>query len=172
MAKAKKTARAVKGKKSPAKKAPVKKKSLNKISAKKVVAKKVTAKKANQKKTNAKSQATIIKPKASQKPKKASIDWANFLVPLDDRLIVEVQEGERVTAGGIIIPDTSKVEGNCKATVLIVGRGHRDDKGRVRPMDVRAGDEVVFSEFAGNKVDIQDRQVLILRESDVLGIFE
>jgi chaperonin GroES len=106
-------------------------------------------------------------------PKKANVSWENFLTPLDDRLLVEIASGERMTAGGLYIPDTAAdLSGNFKGKVVVAGRGHRDDKGRVRPMDVRTGDTVLFSEDAGTRLNLMGQEILLLRESDVLGIVD
>ena len=75
-----------------------------------------------------------------------------------------------MTPGGLYIPDTADASGNYKGLVLAVGRGHLDAKGKVRLMDVKAGDTVVFADFAGSKMTIMGKEVLILRESEVLGI--
>jgi chaperonin GroES len=165
------------------------KKVISKPASKKVPAKKAQAKKSQPKKSVPQSKAT---PKASAKKLmksstvgsfKASaktpavamkkIDLKNFVTPLDDRLIVQTAEKERKTAGGLYIPDTAAdVSGNFEGQVIAAGRGHRDPKGRVRPMDVGVGDRVIFSQYAGAKLEIQGQEVLILRESDVMGILD
>lgn len=98
--------------------------------------------------------------------------WAGFVTPLDDRLIVEVRAGEKVTAGGLIIPDTAITEGNTEGVVLVVGRGHRGTKGKIKSMDVKAGDHILFAAMSGAKAIILDKSVRIIRESEVLGIIE
>ena len=98
--------------------------------------------------------------------------WAGFVTPLDDRLIVEVRAGEKVTAGGLIIPDTAITEGNTEGVVLVVGRGHRGTKGKIKTMDVKAGDHILFAAMSGAKAIILDKSVRIIRESEVLGIIE
>ncbi|KYG67456.1 hypothetical protein AZI86_03635 [Bdellovibrio bacteriovorus] len=76
-----------------------------------------------------------------------------------------------MTAGGLYIPDTvADVSGNLQGHVVAVGRGHLGKKGHVRPMDVKVGDKIVFSEFAGTKITIQNQNLIILREGDVLGV--
>ncbi len=101
------------------------------------------------------------------------VDVSDFVTPLDDRMIIQATEEEKVTASGLIIPDTvTSVSGNRKGVVLSVGRGHRDPKGRVRPMDVRAGDKIVFSTYAGSKLDYQGNELIILRETDVMGVLD
>ncbi len=106
-------------------------------------------------------------------PKAALVDVSDFVTPLDDRIIVQASEGEKITAGGLIIPDTvSTVSGNRKGVVLAVGRGHIDKKGRVRPMDVKTGDKIVFPDFTGSKIVYQGQDLIILRETDVMGVLD
>lgn len=145
--------------------------------AKKPAAKKAVAKKATVKKTAAKSapvKATAMKAtpaKAFSAPTTKKVDLSNFVTPLDDRLMVQLTGAEKMTAGGLYIPDTvADVSGNLQGFVVSVGRGHRNRKGQVRPMDLKVGDKVLFSEYAGTKLKIQNQDVLILRESDVLGV--
>jgi chaperonin GroES len=167
------------------------KKPVSKTAAKKPAAKKASAQKMSSK-TAAKKSAAQPAPKAAAKkvaPKKAApaksaakpatksspkaenIKWDQFLTPLDDRLIIEISAGEKITAGGLIIPDTvTDTSGNYKGTVLIAGRGHRDEKGKLRPMDVKAGDTVLFSEFTGAKMNLMGKEVRILRETEIMGI--
>ncbi len=96
---------------------------------------------------------------------------AKFVTPLDDRLIVQVVQGEKRTAGGLYIPDSVETStGNNTGTVLAVGRGHRDNKGRVRPMDVKVGDQVLFSSYAGSKLNLSGVELTILRESELMGV--
>lgn len=96
----------------------------------------------------------------------------SLLTPLDDRLIVKVAQTEKTTASGLlVIPDTvTDVSGNLKAQVLAAGRGHQEKNGKIRPMDVQAGDHVVFSAYAGTKIQIEGEEFLILRESDIMGV--
>ncbi|MGZ3743039.1 MAG: co-chaperone GroES [Pseudobdellovibrionaceae bacterium] len=94
-----------------------------------------------------------------------------MLTPLDDRVMVQILSKEKVTAGGLYIPDTvSNVSGNLEGFVVSVGRGHRNKKGQVRPMDLKVGDKVLFSEYSGSKIKIQDQDLLIIREADILGV--
>lgn len=92
------------------------------------------------------------------------------IVPLDDRVLIKPTLTERVTPGGLILPETSTLEGNLRGAVLAVGRGHQDKKGRVRPLDLRVGDEVLFSEYAGSPVEVSGEKLVILRETDILGV--
>ena len=129
--------------------------------------------KANSKTAATKKSAPNMSTTGGSKSKSGSANWENFLTPLDDRLIVELASGETMTAGGLYIPATvSDVSGNNKGKVLVAGRGHRDDKGRVRPMDVRSGDTVVFAQYSGSKMNLLGQDVLILRESEILGIVD
>ncbi len=154
-------------KKAAAKKSPVKKAAAKK----KTVAKKVVAKKAAVKKPAAK-KAAPARPMKPMAPAK-KIDFNNFLTPLDDRLIVQLAERERKTAGGLFIPDTvADVSGNLEGVVVAAGRGHLDKKGRIQPMDVKVGDRVIFPQYSGSKIDLPGTDVVILRESDVMGLFQ
>jgi chaperonin GroES len=97
---------------------------------------------------------------------------SSVLTPIEDRIIVMVSSAEKVTAGGIIIPETAQVSGNLRGVVVAVGKGKRNKKGAVRPLDVKKGDEVLFSEFVGTKTDLDGQEVCILRESEILGCVE
>ncbi len=93
------------------------------------------------------------------------------LKPLGNRVVVEPLEQEEVTAGGIVLPETAK-EKPQKGTVLSVGPGERDDKGKYIPMDVKDGDTVLFAKYAGTEIKLDGKKLLILRESDLLAIVE
>jgi len=88
--------------------------------------------------------------------------------PLGDRLIVEVLDEEETTVGGIVLPDTAK-EKPQRGRVLAAGPGSRDDNGKLVPMDLAEGDEIVFSKYGGTEIRLGTDDVLILRESDVLA---
>jgi chaperonin GroES len=91
--------------------------------------------------------------------------------PLHDRVVVRrVDEDER-TAGGIIIPDTAK-EKPQQGEVVATGPGIADDKGQIQPLDVQAGDRVLFGKWSGTEVTINGEDVLIMKESDILGVLE
>lgn len=154
-------------KKTAVKKSATPKKSMIKT-AKKSAFKKPTAKKMLTKKTD---KAQSIKTPVVPSPIK-KIDWDQFISPLDDRLIVALQSSERVTAGGLIIPDTAEISGNKQGIVLAAGPGHRDKKGHFLPMDVTVGDKVLFPDYSGAKLELQGQSVVIIRETDVLGIAE
>lgn len=113
-----------------------------------------------------------VKKSATSENAKKTSNWASIVTPLDDRVILEMTGHERRTAGGLIIPDTVSLSGNFQGKVVVVGRGHRDNKGRLRPMDVKAGDTVVFSEFSGSKIEVMGTELKILRESEILGILD
>jgi len=90
------------------------------------------------------------------------------LQPLGDRLIVEVLEEEETTVSGIVLPDTAR-EKPQRGKVLAVGPGSRSDSGELIPLDVAAGDEIIFSKYGGTEVKVGLDDLLILRESDVLA---
>ncbi len=91
--------------------------------------------------------------------------------PLQDRLIVKRVAEENKTKGGIIIPDSAK-EKPLEGQVIAVGNGKVSEDGKVRPLDIKAGDRVLFSKYAGTEVKIEGEDHLILREEDVLGVIE
>jgi chaperonin GroES len=92
------------------------------------------------------------------------------LKPLGDRLIVKPVEEEETTASGIVLPDTAK-EKPQKGKVVAVGDGPIED-GKRRPLDVSAGDEVLYSKYGGTEITVEDDELLVLRESDVLAKVE
>jgi len=91
--------------------------------------------------------------------------------PLHDRILVKRLEEEEKTKGGIIIPDTAK-EKPQEGKVVAVGAGKIGDDGKVTPLDVKKGDKILFSKYAGTEVNIEGDEHLIIREDDVLGIIE
>ncbi len=91
--------------------------------------------------------------------------------PLHDRVLVRRVEEEETSTGGIIIPDTAK-EKPMQGEVIAVGSGSRDDKGKVHPLDVKAGDSILFGKWSGTEVKIDDEELLIMKESDIMGIIE
>ena len=93
---------------------------------------------------------------------------ANFR-PLHDRVGVRRVESEEKTAGGIIIPDTAK-EKPSEGEVVSVGPGARDENGKVQPLDVKAGDRVLFGKWSGTEVKLNGQDLLIMKESDIMGI--
>ena len=91
--------------------------------------------------------------------------------PLHDRVLVRRVEAEEKTAGGIIIPDTAK-EKPQEGEVISVGAGTRDDSGKLTPLDVKAGDRILFGKWSGTEVRLDGEDLLIMKESDILGIVE
>ena len=91
--------------------------------------------------------------------------------PLGDRVLVRRVEEEEKTKGGIIIPDTAK-EKPQEGEVLAAGPGTRDDSGKVHPLDVRVGDRILFGKWSGTEVKLDGEDLLIMKESDILGVLE
>ena len=91
--------------------------------------------------------------------------------PLQDRLIVKRVEEEEKTKGGIIIPDSAK-EKPIEGKVIAAGNGKVLEDGKVRPLDVKAGDRILFSKYAGTEIKIDGEEHLIMREDDILGVIE
>ncbi len=91
--------------------------------------------------------------------------------PLHDRVVLRRIEGEAKTKGGIIIPDTAK-EKPQEGEVIAVGPGARDENGKVNPLDVKAGDRVLFGKWSGTEVKLDGQDLLIMKESDIMGIVE
>ncbi|MDI6755277.1 MAG: co-chaperone GroES [Thermodesulfobacteriota bacterium] len=91
--------------------------------------------------------------------------------PLQDRVIVRRIEEAEKTKGGIIIPDTAK-EKPMEGKVIAVGKGKVLEDGKIRPLDVKAGDRVLFGKYAGTEVKIDEEEHLIMREDDILGVIE
>ena len=89
--------------------------------------------------------------------------------PLHDRVVVERLEGEEKTKGGIIIPDTVK-EKPQEGKIIAVGPGGRDETGKLIPLDVKAGDRILFGKWSGTEVKIDGDDLLIMKESDILGV--
>ena len=91
--------------------------------------------------------------------------------PLHDRVLVEPLEAEEKTAGGIIIPDTAK-EKPQEGKIVAAGKGLQNDKGEVRPLDVKVGDSVLYGKWSGTEVKVDGKDLVIMKESDILGIVE
>ena len=89
--------------------------------------------------------------------------------PLHDRVVVEPIESETKTAGGIIIPDTAK-EKPSQGKVIAVGAGARDEAGKVHKLDVKTGDTVLYGKWSGTEVKLDGKTLMIMRESDIMGI--
>jgi chaperonin GroES len=91
--------------------------------------------------------------------------------PLHDRVVVRRLDSEEKTKGGIIIPDSAK-EKPQEGEVVAVGPGGRDESGKITPLDVKAGDRVLFGKWSGTEVKIDGQDLLIMKESDIMGIIE
>ena len=91
--------------------------------------------------------------------------------PLHDRVLVRRVEQEEKTAGGIIIPDTAQ-EKPMEGEVIAVGAGHKAEDGTVTPLDVKKGDRILFGKWSGTEVKVDGKDLLIMKESDILGIIE
>jgi chaperonin GroES len=91
--------------------------------------------------------------------------------PLHDRLLIKRVEEKETIKGGIIIPDTAK-EKPQEGEVIAVGNGKKTEEGKIVPLDVKAGDRILFGKYSGTEIKIEDQEYLILREDEVLGVLE
>ncbi len=91
--------------------------------------------------------------------------------PLHDRVLVEPLEAEEKTAGGIIIPDTAK-EKPMEGKIVAVGKGSKNDEGKVTPLDVGKGDRILYGKWSGTEVKVDGSDYLIMKESDIMGVLE
>ena len=91
--------------------------------------------------------------------------------PLHDRVIVKRIEEERKSAGGIVIPDTA-AEKPDQGEVVAVGKGKKDDQGKLIPIDVKVGDRILFGKYSGQSVTVKGDELLVMREDDILGVVE
>ena len=91
--------------------------------------------------------------------------------PLLDRVVIERIEEQNKTAGGIIIPDTAK-EKPMEGLVIAVGNGTKNDKGDIVSLQVKAGDKILFGKWSGTEIKLEGRDYLVMKESDIMGIFE
>jgi chaperonin GroES len=91
--------------------------------------------------------------------------------PLHDRVLIRRIEQDEKTAGGIIIPDTAK-EKPIEGEVIAVGPGARDESGKLVPLDVKKGDRVLFGKWSGTEVKIEGQELVIMKESDIMGVIE
>ena len=91
--------------------------------------------------------------------------------PLHDRVLVRRVEAEEKSLGGIIIPDTAK-EKPMEGEVVAVGPGARDEAGKIQPLDVKSGDRVLFGKWSGTEVKLDNEDLIIMKESDIMGIIE
>ncbi len=173
-AKSKKPKVKVAAKKVAAKKAAPKKASVKKNASKKPATKKTALKKpATKKNLSIKKTATSLKKAkahvlASTKAKTKE-NYAKVFSPLDDRILVDTLPSETVTPGGLIIPDSAQ-EKQSRGVVVAVGPGRRNKKAKLRPLDVQLGDQIIYAKHSGTAIEILGKEVLIIREEDVLGI--
>ena len=91
--------------------------------------------------------------------------------PLNDRVLVKRLEEETKTAGGIYIPDSAKEKPN-RGKIIAAGNGRADDEGKRRPLDVKAGDEILFGKYAGTEIKIDGEDLMIMKEDDILAVIE
>ena len=91
--------------------------------------------------------------------------------PLHDRVIVKRIEEERKSAGGIVIPDTA-AEKPDQGEIVAVGKGKKDDQGKLIPIDVKVGDRVLFGKYSGQTVKVKGDELLVMREEDLMGVIE
>lgn len=167
-AKAKPAAKA----KAPAKKAVKKtaKPAPKKAAPKKVVAKKSAAKKPVKKTTASKAVSAKLE---FTKPVVKKIDYTKAITPLGDRLVVRLTQAERVSPGGLILPDSvSTTSGFLKGEVLATGHGTYTKKGHHKLLDVKVGDVILFSEYSSTKVKYNNEDLHIIHENEVLGVTE
>lgn len=95
----------------------------------------------------------------------------SLITPLEDRLIVRVADADEKTAGGLYIPHTAAERPN-RGEVIAAGPGRRNKKGKLRPLDVNVGDSILFPQYSGAKIAVDEQEFLILREDEVLGVIE
>jgi len=111
--------------------------------------------------------AEIVEPKLQGELEMAATKFR----PLHDRVVVRRLEGEEKTKGGIIIPDTAK-EKPMEGEVIAVGPGARGEDGKLHPLDVKKGDKIIFGKWSGTEVKIDGEELLIMKESDIMGIIQ
>ena len=107
----------------------------------------------------------------SAKPETAKGETPVKIRPLHDRVIVRRTEEERKSPGGIVIPDTAK-EKPIQGEVVAVGTGKILEDGKVRPLDVKVGDKVLFGKYSGTEVKVGNEELLVMREEDIMGVIE
>jgi len=91
--------------------------------------------------------------------------------PLQDRIVIERVEEDQTTAGGIVLPDTAK-ERPSRGKVIAIGNGKKLESGQQQPLDVKIGDIVLFGKYAGTEVKLNDKEYLVMREDDVMGVID
>ena len=108
----------------------------------------------------------------AKKQKEISSKGGNFKIqPLGDRIVIQREESETVTAGGIVLPDTAK-DKPTRGKIISVGEGRLLDNGNRNPLQVKVGDRVLFTSYAGEQFKLGDRELLLMREEDVLAVIE
>ena len=108
----------------------------------------------------------------AKKQKESTSSGGNFKIqPLGDRVVVERDESETVTSGGIVLPDTAKGK-PTRGKVINVGEGRLLDNGKRSPLQVKVGDRVLFTSYAGEQFKLGDRELLLMREEDILAVFK
>jgi chaperonin GroES len=112
-----------------------------------------------------------VDPAASQLPKSVRGDHVMKLRPLQDRVLIRRVEAEAKSAGGIIIPDTVQ-EKPMEGEVVAVGPGARAEDGKLQPLDVKAGDRVLFGKWSGTEIKLDGEDLMIMKESDLMGVIE
>lgn len=147
---------------------PKSKKTENKKTAKAKSAKPKTAAK---KSASSKPAGKVISMAAARENRQSQIDWKNFFTPVDNRVLLEVTKPAEKTAGGLFIPDSAQSKSN-HARVLAVGPGKRNKKGRRCPLDVQVGEKVLYAEYAGSKLELGGRDLLLVSENDILGVLD
>lgn len=147
------------------------KKKVKKVVKKKViVSKKTTKKKAATKKVAAKKK-PVAKKQITKRKVVAKVDYTKAITPLGDRLVIRQTQTERVTAGGLILPDSvNSASGYLKGEVLAAGHGTFSKKGHHKALDVKIGDVVFFPEYSSTKVKFNNEDLHIVHENDVLGV--
>jgi chaperonin GroES len=105
------------------------------------------------------------------KAKKKPLKLATKLQPLGDRVVVEREDPEEVTAGGIVLPDTAR-DKPARGTVIAIGNGKLSDEGIRAPMQVKVGDRVLFTSYAPQEIRIGEDTVLLMSETDIMAVFE
>lgn len=92
--------------------------------------------------------------------------------PLSDRIVVEPKETESKTAGGIVIPDTADKDKPMEGTVVATGNGKYDTDGKIRPLQVKVGEKILFGKYSGTELKLNEKKYLVMREEDVMGVLE
>jgi chaperonin GroES len=129
------------------------------------------AKKIAKAKTGATRSAVTNHLKTDKRRSTQDFDWSTAVTPLADNVVILQDEAELKTPGGLIIPSMAKDKPK-KGVVVAAGPGRYDKRGKIQKMDLKVGDSVLFSGFAGSKVFISEREALFLKESDILGVIE